>query len=113
MQTSVASLTDDVLGRCESFEERQVGGERFNFFNGCPNAKTCTPCAVGKQSDAGSAECQACPAGKAGLGCAGCAPGRYRTSGMTNSTACAVCPRGYYQNNRGQAGCLPCAPGQL
>lgn len=42
MQTSVASLTDDVLGRCESFEERQVGGERFNFFTGCPNAKTCT-----------------------------------------------------------------------
>ncbi|ALC48003.1 Tcp-1eta [Drosophila busckii] len=31
-----------VLGLCEHFEERQVGGERFNLFQGCPNAKTST-----------------------------------------------------------------------
>lgn len=42
IQTSVQSLTDDVLGRCEGFEEEQVGGERFNFFRGCTEAKTCT-----------------------------------------------------------------------
>ncbi|XP_030842124.1 T-complex protein 1 subunit eta isoform X2 [Strongylocentrotus purpuratus] len=42
IQTSVQSLTDDVLGTCEQFEENQVGGERFNFFTGCPKAKTCT-----------------------------------------------------------------------
>ena len=36
------NLTDDVLGECETFEERQVGGERYNFFRGCPKAKTCT-----------------------------------------------------------------------
>jgi len=42
IQTSVQNLTDDVLGRCEEFEEEQVGGERFNFFRGCPQAKTCT-----------------------------------------------------------------------
>ncbi|MCJ1251246.1 T-complex protein 1 subunit eta [Trapelia coarctata] len=29
-------------GTCERFEERQIGGERFNFFEGCPAAKTCT-----------------------------------------------------------------------
>ncbi|KPP63564.1 hypothetical protein Z043_118168 [Scleropages formosus] len=42
IQTSVGSLTDDVLGQCALFEEVQVGGERYNFFKGCPKAKTCT-----------------------------------------------------------------------
>lgn len=28
IQTSVGSMTDDVLGQCELFEEVQVGGER-------------------------------------------------------------------------------------
>ncbi|XP_041476556.1 T-complex protein 1 subunit eta-like [Lytechinus variegatus] len=42
IQTSIHSLTDDVLGTCEQFEENQVGGERYNFFTGCPKAKTCT-----------------------------------------------------------------------
>ncbi|MGH0164063.1 UNVERIFIED_CONTAM: hypothetical protein FKN15_045620 [Acipenser sinensis] len=42
IQTSVGSLTDDVLGQCSLFEEVQVGGERYNFFKGCPKAKTCT-----------------------------------------------------------------------
>uniref|UniRef100_A0A4W5M7R3 T-complex protein 1 subunit eta n=1 Tax=Hucho hucho TaxID=62062 RepID=A0A4W5M7R3_9TELE len=42
IQTSVGSMTDDVLGRCEVFEEVQVGGERYNFFKGCPRSHTCT-----------------------------------------------------------------------
>uniref|UniRef100_A0A3B3T9R3 T-complex protein 1 subunit eta n=1 Tax=Paramormyrops kingsleyae TaxID=1676925 RepID=A0A3B3T9R3_9TELE len=42
IQTSVGSMTDDVLGECALFEEVQVGGERYNFFKGCPKAKTCT-----------------------------------------------------------------------
>ncbi|XP_077334248.1 T-complex protein 1 subunit eta [Lithobates pipiens] len=42
IQTSVGSLTNDVLGQCAMFDETQVGGERFNFFTGCPKAKTCT-----------------------------------------------------------------------
>ncbi|XP_044761821.1 T-complex protein 1 subunit eta [Coccinella septempunctata] len=40
--TTVHDLTDAVLGKCDLFEERQIGGERFNFFQGCPNAKTST-----------------------------------------------------------------------
>lgn len=40
--TTAHDLNDSVLGRCERFEERQIGGERFNLFTGCPNAKTCT-----------------------------------------------------------------------
>lgn len=42
IQSSVNDLTEDVLGLCELFQEKQVGGERFNFFSGCPLAKTCT-----------------------------------------------------------------------
>uniref|UniRef100_A0A3Q4MD46 T-complex protein 1 subunit eta n=1 Tax=Neolamprologus brichardi TaxID=32507 RepID=A0A3Q4MD46_NEOBR len=42
IQTSVGAMTNDVLGQCELFEEVQVGGERYNFFKGCPKAKTCT-----------------------------------------------------------------------
>ncbi|XP_043200065.1 T-complex protein 1 subunit eta-like [Amphibalanus amphitrite] len=40
--TTAHDLGDGVLGQCGSFEERQVGGERYNFFSECPLAKTCT-----------------------------------------------------------------------
>ncbi|EDK99134.1 chaperonin subunit 7 (eta), isoform CRA_c, partial [Mus musculus] len=42
IQTSVNALVPDVLGHCQVFEETQIGGERYNFFTGCPKAKTCT-----------------------------------------------------------------------
>ena len=42
IQTTVNDLNDDTLGACEFFEEKQVGGERFNFFTGVPKTKTCT-----------------------------------------------------------------------
>ncbi|KAG8546561.1 hypothetical protein GDO81_018643 [Engystomops pustulosus] len=42
IQTSVNALTEDVLGQCALFQEAQVGAERYNFFTGCPKAKTCT-----------------------------------------------------------------------
>lgn len=42
IQSTVENLTDDVLGRCASFQEEQIGGERYNIFTGCPQAKTCT-----------------------------------------------------------------------
>ena len=42
MQTSINDIEDKVLGRCGLFEERQVGGERFNFFTQCKSAKTAT-----------------------------------------------------------------------
>lgn len=42
IQTTVANIDDGVLGTCEVFEEKQIGGDRFNLFNGCPKAKTCT-----------------------------------------------------------------------
>lgn len=40
--TSVRDLQQNVLGRCDKFTEKQIGGERFNIFTGCPAAKTCT-----------------------------------------------------------------------
>lgn len=42
IQSSVDALTPDVLGYCQVFEETPIGGERHNFFTGCPKAKTCT-----------------------------------------------------------------------
>eukprot|EP00949_MAST-11_sp_MAST-11-sp1_P002725 g2725.t1 len=42
VQTSINDIEDKVLGRCGLFEERQVGGERFNFFTQCKSAKTAT-----------------------------------------------------------------------
>jgi T-complex protein 1 subunit eta len=32
----------NALGESASFEEIQIGNERYNIFTGCPNAKTCT-----------------------------------------------------------------------
>ena len=42
LQTSVNDIQPHHLGTCEHFEERQIGGERYNLFKGCPQAKTCT-----------------------------------------------------------------------
>jgi len=42
VQTSVFGITDKVLGLCEVFEEKGLGDERYNFFTGCPKAKTAT-----------------------------------------------------------------------
>lgn len=42
VQTSVQDMTDDVLGTCGYFEERQVGNERYNLFTQCPNSKSAT-----------------------------------------------------------------------
>ncbi|KAM3958697.1 chaperonin containing TCP1 subunit 7 [Aphomia sociella] len=40
--SSVRELQPAALGSCERFSERQVGGDRYNIFTGCPAAKTCT-----------------------------------------------------------------------
>merc|ERR1719433_1405897 len=42
VQTSINDLTNNVLGTCGLFEERQVGSERYNFFTKCKSAKTAT-----------------------------------------------------------------------
>jgi T-complex protein 1 subunit eta len=43
---SIQSTTSDIephhIGTCGKFEEKQIGGERFNLFEDCPQAKTCT-----------------------------------------------------------------------
>ncbi|KAF1825205.1 uncharacterized protein K489DRAFT_377755 [Dissoconium aciculare CBS 342.82] len=41
-QSTCTDLQEQHLGTCARFEERQIGGERFNLFSGCPKAKTCT-----------------------------------------------------------------------
>lgn len=42
VQSTCNGLREDALGLCGTFEEKQVGNERFNFFTDCPAAKTCT-----------------------------------------------------------------------
>jgi T-complex protein 1 subunit eta len=41
-QSTCTDIQERHLGTCGSFEERQIGGERFNIFSDCPGAKTCT-----------------------------------------------------------------------
>merc|ERR1712210_177652 len=42
IQTTVHDLNDKTFASCETFEEKQIGGERFNFFKGCPKSQSCT-----------------------------------------------------------------------
>jgi T-complex protein 1 subunit eta len=42
MQTTTSSIPKDAVGEADLFEERQVGGERFNFLTGCPHGRTAT-----------------------------------------------------------------------
>lgn len=42
IQSTVTAVHDDALGTCAKFEEAQIGGDRYNLFRGCPEAKTCT-----------------------------------------------------------------------
>jgi len=42
VQSTCSDIQPHHLGTCAKFEEKQIGGERFNFFSGCPGAKTCT-----------------------------------------------------------------------
>jgi T-complex protein 1 subunit eta len=42
IQSTCSDIGREHLGTCGIFEERQVGGERYNIFEKCPKAKTCT-----------------------------------------------------------------------
>lgn len=40
--STVHDIKNSDLGQCQTFEEKQIGGERFNIFCECSRAKTCT-----------------------------------------------------------------------
>eukprot|EP01111_Echinosteliopsis_oligospora_P009710 TRINITY_DN289_c0_g1_i2.p1 TRINITY_DN289_c0_g1~~TRINITY_DN289_c0_g1_i2.p1 ORF type:complete len:626 (+),score=194.73 TRINITY_DN289_c0_g1_i2:201-1880(+) len=42
IQTTVNNIIPSVLGTCALFEERQVGGNRYNIFSGCEKATSAT-----------------------------------------------------------------------
>ncbi|KAF7999459.1 hypothetical protein HF325_006135 [Metschnikowia pulcherrima] len=42
VQSTVTKIDEANLGTCQEFEEVQIGGERYNLFRGCSEAKTCT-----------------------------------------------------------------------
>ncbi len=42
IQSTCSNIERKHLGMCGRFEERQIGNERYNMFEECPQAKTCT-----------------------------------------------------------------------
>merc|ERR1719453_1054081 len=42
VQSTVNNLIPEIMGACDTFEEQQVGDERYNIFKGCPATKTAT-----------------------------------------------------------------------
>ena len=42
IQSTCSDIKREHLGTCGYFEEKQIGGERYNLFTECPKAKTCT-----------------------------------------------------------------------
>ncbi|TNY19958.1 chaperonin Cpn60/TCP-1 family [Rhodotorula diobovata] len=42
VQSTCSDIRPEHLGTCAVFEERQIGAERYNLFEGCPRAHTCT-----------------------------------------------------------------------
>lgn len=42
IQSTCFDIGPEHLGTCGRFDERQIGGERYNVFEDCPKAKTCT-----------------------------------------------------------------------
>jgi T-complex protein 1 subunit eta len=42
IQSTTSDIREEHLGTCERFQETQIGGERYNIFEGCPKAKTAT-----------------------------------------------------------------------
>jgi len=42
IQSTCSDIKPEHLGTCAKYEEKQIGGERYNLFEGCPKAKTCT-----------------------------------------------------------------------
>jgi len=42
LQTTTRDIPANAIGQCGLFEERQVGGERYNIMTGCPKTKTAT-----------------------------------------------------------------------
>ncbi|GAA5985404.1 hypothetical protein JCM11641_000145 [Rhodosporidiobolus odoratus] len=42
VQSTCSDVREEHLGTCDVFEEKQIGAERYNLFEGCTKAKTCT-----------------------------------------------------------------------
>ncbi|BFZ56262.1 T-complex protein 1 subunit eta [Savitreella phatthalungensis] len=42
VQSTCSDIRPEHLGTCATFDEQQIGGERYNLLQGCPSAKTCT-----------------------------------------------------------------------
>ena len=85
-----------------------------NYFASEINQTSCQRCEAGEFTNdrTASANCQPCPAGKAGEGCVDCSKGTYR--GNTDpATACLQCDPGLAAADEGQPFCLDCDAGKF
>lgn len=42
VQSTCNGMKKEILGNCGSFDEKQIGSERYNLFTSCPKSKTAT-----------------------------------------------------------------------
>ena len=105
----------DNCGEGKYRQSKESNGTEGLFTDKITDPTKCVDCPAGWTSEAGSTKCQSCEAGKygnvVGEDCKNCDVGRYRTT-ATDAKACATCPSGYLQNEKGQTSwcvfiCLP------
>ena len=112
-EVGLTAVCDD-CGSGKYRQSKESNGEG-GFTEKTTDPTKCVDCPAGWTSEAGSTKCQSCEAGKygnvVGEDCKNCDVGRYRTT-ATDAKACATCPSGYLQNEKGQTSwcvfiCLP------
>ncbi len=95
MNTTAASCTTSTCSCSRTTSYRCMAG-----YKGSPSSATgsCTACAAGTYSSAGSTSCTSCSAGQYASG--------------TANTSCKSCPKGTYNSQIGQAKCTNCGYGK-
>jgi hypothetical protein len=108
-----ASCLPCIPGRYEDLNRSEIQCKAcpINWYSKNSSSTSCKECTIGSSSIAGSTKCEACAAGRYGDGCQTCEVGTFRKAGEA-AHECKECVVGKYQNEKGQASCLPCIPGK-
>ena len=81
------------------------------YSNHPEGAESCTLCAAGTFSKAGSDSCSPCPAGTVSVTGGGCYPCQAGFYANDDHTECLLCKKGYISSAAGSATCTPCPTG--
>ena len=103
--------TNNSASQCDQCKPGSYRTEKAN------EGKYCDPCKPGEETLLpGSVKCSRCGAGyyndEEGATCQKCLEGTFRTATANDGLTCKQCPIGYFQNQQGEASCLPCVPGK-